>query len=137
MGVLTMPVIASITAGVLIIAQLGLMLAAAQNRRRARQSLGDGTDAALLRAVRRHGNFAENAAIFVVALALAEMMGAQRWFVAALAALFIVGRISHAVGLSMANTVNNWRIAGIFATVTAGVVLGVRLILIGASHLGP
>ena len=36
-------------------------------RRRVRQSLGEGTDPALIRAVRRHGNFAENAAIFVAA----------------------------------------------------------------------
>src|SRR5579872_5983750 len=127
MNTLTMPVIASITAGVLIIVQLGLMLVVAQNRRRAGQSLGDGADAALLRAVRRHGNFAENAAIFLVALALAEMMGAQRWLVATAAAIFVVGRALHAVGLSQANTVNVWRIGGIVATVAAGLTLGVRL----------
>jgi uncharacterized membrane protein YecN with MAPEG domain len=136
MNTVTLPVIASIAAGVLIVAQMGLMLVVAQTRRRVRQSLGEGADASLLRAVRRHGNLAENAAIFVVALALAEMMGAQRWFVAALAIVFVLGRLAHAVGLSMANTVNAWRIAGIVATVAAGGTLGVRLILLGAGHLG-
>jgi uncharacterized membrane protein YecN with MAPEG domain len=137
MHAMTLPAVASITAGVLIIIQLGLMLVAAQNRRRARQSLGDGSDAALLRAVRRHGNFAENAAIFLVALALVEMLGAQRWLVAAAAVVFVVGRAAHAIGLSQANTVNGWRIAGIFATVAAGLTVGVRLIQLGLAHLPP
>jgi uncharacterized membrane protein YecN with MAPEG domain len=136
MSTLALPVVASITVGILIIVQLALMLVVVQNRRRARQSLGDGSDAALLRAVRRHGNFAENAAIFLVALALTEMMGAQRWFVATAAVVFILGRAAHAIGLSMANTVNVWRVGGIFATVAAGLTLGVQLIQMGVAHLG-
>ena len=113
-----------------------LMLATAQTRWRVRQALGEGADPALIRAVRRHGNFAENAAIFVVSLALLEMLGAARVFVAALAALFVLGRIFHAIGLSQANTVNVWRVSGVFATVLAGVILGVRLVLLGAARLG-
>ena len=53
-------------------------------------ALGDG-DPTVLRLVRRHGNYAENAAIFVASLALLEMMGAVRPFVIGLAALFIAG----------------------------------------------
>ena len=76
-----LPVVSAITAGVLIIGQMGLMFVVAGARFRVRQSLGDGADPTLLRLVRRHGNYAENAAIFVASLALLEMMGAVRPFV--------------------------------------------------------
>ncbi|HXQ16378.1 MAG TPA: MAPEG family protein [Caulobacteraceae bacterium] len=135
MQTVTLPVISAISAGVLIIGQMGLMLAIAARRRATRQALGEG-DAALQRLVRRHGNYAENAAIFVASLALLEMMGAARPFVIGLAALFILGRLLHAIGLSRQNTVNVWRIAGIFATVGVGVTLGVRLVILGIGHLG-
>ena len=88
-----LPVVSAITAGVLIIGQMGLMLAVALRRRAAGVALG-GDDPALLRLVRRHGNYAENAAIFVASLALLEMMGAVRPFVIGLAALFIAGRLA-------------------------------------------
>jgi uncharacterized membrane protein YecN with MAPEG domain len=130
-----LPVISAITAGVLIIGQAGLLLAVVLRRRATRQALGDG-DATLQRLVRRHGNFAENAAIFVASLALLEMLGAVRPFVIGLATLFIVGRLLHAIGLSRENTVNAWRIAGVVATVAAAVVLGVRLVTLGLGRLG-
>ena len=135
MTTLALPVVSAITAGVLIIGQMALMLAVAGRRRGARQALGDGSDPGLLRAIRRHGNYAENAAIFVAALTLLELLGAQRWFVATLAAVFILGRASHAIGLTQTNTVNAWRVGGVFANIGAGVVLGVRLILLGVGHL--
>src|SRR5580698_9223936 len=100
MPTIVAPVVASLTAGVLILVQMVLLWATVLVRRRVRQSLGEAGDPALTRAVRRHGNFAENAAIFVVSLALTEMLGAPRWFVAAVAALFVLGRVAHAIGLS-------------------------------------
>ncbi len=127
MQTMTLPVVSAIAAGVLIIGQMALMLAVARVRRSARQSLGDGSDPALLRVARRHGNYAENAAIFVASLALLETMGAVRPFVAGLATLLILGRILHAIGLSLEKTVNPWRVTGVVATVAAGVTVGVRL----------
>jgi uncharacterized membrane protein YecN with MAPEG domain len=135
MQTVALPVISAIAAGVLIIGQMGLMLAVALRRRSAKVALGS-DDPTLLRLVRRHGNYAENAAIFVASLALLEMMGAARPFVIGLAALFILGRLLHAIGLSQPNTVNIWRISGVFATVGAGVALGVRLVMLGIGHLG-
>jgi uncharacterized protein len=130
-----LPVVSSLTAGVLILAQMVLLWATVLVRRRVRQSLGEAGDPALTRAVRRHGNFAENAAIFVVSLALVEMLGAPRWFVAGLAALFVIGRVVHAIGLSQTNTVNPWRVAGVIATVAAGLILGLRLVTMGVTLL--
>jgi uncharacterized membrane protein YecN with MAPEG domain len=135
MQTIALPVISAIAAGVLIIGQMGLMLAAALRRRSARVALGT-DDPTVLRLVRRHGNYAENAAIFVASLALLEMMGAARPFVIGLAALFILGRLLHAIGLSRQNTVNVWRVAGVFVTVGVGVSMGVRLVMLGLGHLG-
>ena len=132
---LTAPVVSALTAGVLIIAQMALLLTVIGTRRRVRQSLGEAGDPALTRAVRRHGNFAENAAIFVVSLALLEMLGAPRLYVVPAAALFVIGRVLHAIGLSQTNTVNLWRVAGVFTTVLAGLLVGVRLIMLGVTWL--
>lgn len=131
MPALSAPVVSAITAGVLIIIQMALILTVVVARRRGKQSLGDGGDANVLRATRRHGNFAENAAIFVVALALFEMLGGERLTAEIYAGIFIFGRLAHAVGLSMQNTRNLPRVLGILATVGVGVVLGVRLVMLG------
>jgi uncharacterized membrane protein YecN with MAPEG domain len=134
MPVLAFPVVSALTAGVAIIVQMLLLLLAARQRRRARQSLGEGADERLLRALRRHGNYAENAAIFLVCLALAEVMGTGRALIGAVALAFLLGRLLHAIGLSMPKTVNRWRISGVTLTVAAGVVLGIQLILLAAAR---
>lgn len=131
-----LPVISAIAAGVLIVGQMALMFAVTRLRRSVKAPLGDGSDPALQAAIRRHGNYAENAAIFVTSLALLEMLGAARPLVIGLATTFIVGRIAHAIGLSQPKTVNGWRVAGVFATIVAGVVLGVRLVTFALPHLG-
>ncbi|HVN00644.1 MAG TPA: MAPEG family protein [Caulobacteraceae bacterium] len=136
MQTVALPVASAIAAGALIVGQMALMLGVVIIRRRAGPSLGDGGDPVLLAAVRRHGNYAENAAIFVASLALLEMLGAARPFVIGLATLFILGRILHAIGLSQTKTANIWRVAGVFATVGAGVTLGVRLVTLAVTHLG-
>lgn len=136
MQTVNLPVISAVTAGILIIGQMGLLFAVVFVRRTVHQSLGDGGNAVLIRATRRHGNYAENAAIFVASLALLEMLGAVRPFVFGLAALFIAGRVLHAIGLSMEKTVNPYRVAGVLATVGAGLGVGVRLVMLGIGHLG-
>jgi uncharacterized membrane protein YecN with MAPEG domain len=125
---LTLPVISAFTAGILIILQILLLAAVALARRRNRQSLGDGDNPDLRRAIRRHGNLAENAALFIAGFALLEMLGAPPATLEILCALFVLGRISHAVGLSLQNTVNPLRVGGVVLTVGVGLTLGVRLI---------
>ena len=132
MTAIHLPVISAITAGVLIIIQMLLMLATAFTRRRTRQSLGDGGDATMLRAVRRHGNFAENAALFVAGFALFEMLGGLPQVVAAMCAIFVVGRISHIIALSQTNTLGPLRFGAVISTAGVGFFLGVRLILLAA-----
>ena len=131
----TPPLISAATAGVLIIMQTFLMLTVVRARRRNRQSLGDGGHHELLLAVRRHGNFAENAATFLAGFTLLELAGGGRLGLAVLCAAFVLGRISHAIGLSMPKTVNRFRVGGVALTAFVGLTLGVRLLLLALSQL--
>ena len=131
----TPPLISAATAGFLIIMQIVLMMTVVAARRRNRQSLGDGGHHDLLQAVRRHGNFAENAAIFLAGFTLLELAGGGRVGLAVLCAAFVLGRISHAIGLSMPKTVNRFRVGGVALTAFVGLTLGVRLLLLALSQL--
>lgn len=128
MPTLTVPVVSALTAGVLIVLQMLLLLTVVFARRSNRQSLGDGGNADMLRAIRRHGNLAENAAIFVVCAALLEMLGESRAILEILCAAFVLGRLSHAIGLSLGRTVNIFRFIGAVTTFVVGIWAGVSLI---------
>jgi uncharacterized membrane protein YecN with MAPEG domain len=131
----TPPIVSAFTAGLIILMQMALALSVVLTRRRARQSIGDGGDQQLLLAIRRHGNFAENAAIFIACFTLLEIMGRGGSWLAILCAGFVLGRIGHIIGLSMKQTVNPFRISGITLTIAVGIALGVRLMLVAVPHL--
>ena len=129
------PIVSGIAAGVLLIIQIALMSAVIRLRMRDRQSLGDGGHPELLRAIRRHGNFAENAAIFAVCFGLLEMLGEGRTMMVVLCTGFVIGRLLHALGLSQSSTVNNLRKSGTVLSALVGLVAAVRLIVIGVGSL--
>ena len=63
--------------------------------------------------------------------ALFELIGGGRQMTEVYAGIFIVGRLAHAVGLSMKNTSNILRVLGTVITIGVCVVLGVRLVMMG------
>jgi hypothetical protein len=118
--------------------QMALMYSVVLARRRNRQSIGDGGQQDMLLAIRRHGNFAENAAMFVAGFSLLELMGGGRIGLAVMCACFVLARISHVIGLSMpGKTVNPLRVGGVAVTIFVGVTLGVRLIGTALPYLVP
>jgi uncharacterized protein len=131
----TPPIVSVFTAGLIILIQMALAFSVVLARRRARQSIGDGGDQELLLAIRRHGNFAENAAIFIACFTLLEIMGRGGTWLVILCAGFVLGRIGHMIGLSMKETINPFRISGITLTIAVGIALGVRLMLVALPHL--
>jgi uncharacterized protein len=131
----TPPLISALTAGVLILLQSALVFAAANQRRLHGPSVGESTDLNVTRAVRRHGNLAENAAIFIACVTLLEILGGGRLWVEILCATFVAARLLHAFGLSLKNTVNAFRVVGIIATVIVGLTLGGRLIVVAVRLL--
>jgi uncharacterized membrane protein YecN with MAPEG domain len=62
--------------------------------------LGDGGSDDLLRRIRAHGNFAEYAPLALLLMALAEIQGSSAWSLHLIGCLLIVGRLSHAYGVS-------------------------------------
>jgi uncharacterized membrane protein YecN with MAPEG domain len=135
MTTLTLPWVSAFTAGVLIILQMVLMLAAALNRQRARVTMGDNGDQDLLRRVRRHGNLAENAAIFIAAFTLLELLGEPRLHMEIACGVFIVARLLHVVGFTLRNTVNLFRVSGVILTFATGLFVGEQLIQYAVMHL--
>ncbi len=132
---MTFPIVSSLTAGVILIFQMILMYTVGATRGRLSQSLGDGGKEEMLRVVRRHGNLAENAGLFIAGLALLEMIGGNRIAVIVMCAAFVVVRVLHALGLSQPNTNNSMRGIGFLGTLVVGAALGCYLVWIAGSSL--
>jgi len=97
---MTIPVYAAAAGAILITLQAILMLLAGAYRGKSGIYLGTGDDPVMERKIRRHGNLAENAGLFVAVLALAEMTVVPNHIVQYIAIAFVVARISHAIALS-------------------------------------
>lgn len=133
---LSLPSTSALTAGILVILQMLLMLAVVLTRMRNRQSLGDGGNSAVIAAVARHGNFSENAAIFIIGFALLELLGGGGRMLTAMCTAFVVARISHIIGLSLPSTLNLFRTAGVGVTAAVGFTLGTSLLRASLTFLG-
>ena len=97
---MTIPIYSAAAGAILIILQAILMVMVGLHRVKSGVNLGVGEDPALERKIRRHGNLAENAALFIVVLALAEMTIVPNNVIRIIAITFIVARLFHAIALS-------------------------------------
>ncbi len=119
------PHITAATAIVLAVLQMFLLLRAARGRGQFQTGLGDGGNEKLLQRIRAHGNLAENAPLFLILLGLAEMTGQLGAIAPIYAVIFILGRFSHALGLSISSGVTVFRLFGVLATV--GTIIGLSI----------
>ena len=101
-----MPTIALLYAGLLGIMSIAVSFPAGRLRGSTGISVGDGSNQALLLAMRRHGSFTEFVPLALLLLALLEMARAPGLAIHIMGALLVVARICHAVGLK-ADTVND------------------------------
>lgn len=133
---MTFPSITAMTARALLILQMLLGFLTSGARGAAGEWIGAGNDT-VLRAMRRHGNLAENSAIFVAGFLLLELSRWNPHLLAWLCAGFVALRVVHAIGLSFANTGNALRLLAGVGTYLLGFGLGGILIRIGmqAGHL--
>ncbi|MEO0392703.1 MAG: MAPEG family protein [Pseudomonadota bacterium] len=129
-----MPVITTITAALLLITQQLLVLGIGRYRRAQKVGVGVGDDANLERLVRRHGNFAENAAIFVVTLGCLELLVGTGMPVLLLALAFVICRVLHLVAFSSlggshgqagARGYLKIRMLGVLGTMVVGIITGI------------
>lgn len=96
---MNLPIYAAALGAFLIVLQVALMLSVGLHRSKG-QFIGIGDDKDLERKVRRHGNLAENSGLFLVVIALFEMLVGQTTYVLVLCAIFAVARMLHALGFS-------------------------------------
>lgn len=105
-------------AGLLALLFLALSIRAIAARRRARLALGTGDNAALLRATRVHGNFAEYVPLALLLLLLLELQGAPVLLLHTLGIALLLARLLHAIGVARANENFRYRVAGMGLTLT-------------------
>lgn len=131
------PEISVTAAAILIVLQLGLMLTVGLHRASAKIGVGHGEDEDLRRKIRRHANLAENAALFLIALGLAELSGASATYLTPIAAVFIAARVSHALAFTFPSGSHTsggsvvfpaMRASGAFGTIGSGLALAVVLL---------
>lgn len=113
---INIPIVAALTGAALLLLQTALMNTVGFRRLKYQQAIGDGGHDDLLLLVRRHGNLAENAAIFLAALTLLEMIGGLNTAVAVLGGGFVFARVMHAIGLSFGDGQNAPRFVGATGT---------------------
>ncbi|ALH80828.1 MAPEG family protein [Sphingopyxis macrogoltabida] len=126
-----LPISLTIAAGA---ALLNLWLTVRVGRVRTQEKIfvGDGGNEAVIRRMRAHSNFVENTAFVLILLALIELgIGSSLWLWGA-GALYLVGRILHALGMDGMR----WgRIAGTVITIMAQ--LGLAITALVAVYLTP
>jgi uncharacterized membrane protein YecN with MAPEG domain len=88
-----------ITASVLGLIYMVLMLRVVRLRLGKRVSMGDGGNAELQARIRAHGNFAEYVPLLLVLMALLELGGVDRAWLAVSGVVLVLVRVAHAVGM--------------------------------------
>lgn len=87
-------------------------------RRRLRIAIGDSGNESMLRAMRVHSNFAEYVPLGLLLVFLVEAQGANALLVHALCLCLLVGRLSHALGVSQMKENYRYRVFGMALTLT-------------------
>lgn len=82
--------------------------------------LGDSGNEPLVKAIRIHGNFAEYIPIILLLMAFYEMNGGTNTFLHVAGVILVLGRISHAIGLTKSSGISRYRQ---FAVLTTFIIL--------------
>ena len=128
--------IVSAYAALLALLFVGLSIRTLRLRRNLRIAIGDGGNQKMLRAMRVHSNFAEYVPLCLVLLFFVESNGAQPGLVHGLCLCLIIGRISHAFGVSQLNENYRFRVTGMALTFATIIVASVYLLLSVALNHG-
>ena len=89
-------------AGILALFYIGLSFNVIRGRYQMRLALGHNEDTSMLRRIRAHANFAEYVPLALVLMGLNELNGSSRIFLIIMGVALVIGRISHAYSLLVA-----------------------------------
>ena len=94
-----LPKVSLVLAGACALLHIWLAVRVGQVRRAEKVFVGDGGNDRVVRRVRAHANFAENAWLVLALVLVIELsLGTSMWLWAA-AALFVIARIGHGIGM--------------------------------------
>ncbi len=137
--------ITSLTAALLALGLILLTFRTVQSRAKTGASLGDGRAGIvkageehlypLLVATRSHANFCEFVPLSLILLGLVERQLAPRWLTLLLAALLIVSRVLHPIGMSR-KIPNPFRAGGMIGNLTMLLIAAIFLLVRAATGLG-
>ena len=95
---------------------------------------GDGGNALLQQRMRAHLNFIENTPLALLLIAVIELTGKGGQWLAVVGAVFMLGRVSHAIGMDNAGA-NPWRAGGAITAMLTQLGLAVAAVLIALGQL--
>ena len=110
------PTILPVYAALLAIIFVFLSIRIIRQRHKLKIGLGDAGNKDMQRAVRVHANFAEYVPVGLLMIYLVEQSGVYAWFAHALCLGLLLGRLSHAYGVSQSKENFRFRIAGMSLT---------------------
>ena len=113
---LNAPFYTGLFAAMLMIMQMILMAMVTKQRGASDVLIGDGGDGDMLQAMRVHGNFVENVPIFLIGLALIELLVGSNMWVLVMGSVFVLGRVLHAIGMSITTGLSIPRFVGTVAS---------------------
>ncbi|MGB3847986.1 MAPEG family protein [Sphingopyxis sp. YF1] len=93
-----LPVSLTIAAGAALL-NLWLSMRVGRVRTKEKVFIGDGGNEMVTRRMRAHSNFVENTAFVLILLALVELGAGPSTWLWAIGALYLVGRVLHAIGM--------------------------------------
>jgi uncharacterized membrane protein YecN with MAPEG domain len=121
-------------AGAAAILHIWLAARVSRLRRLFKIGVGDGGNEALLRRIRAHGNYVENAPFFLILIGLIELAGGDRRILWGIGIAFILARIVHAFGMDGPARVR-LRIAGM--ATSALVLIGLAIWALSYAYIEP
>lgn len=123
--------ITALYAGILTFILLFLLLRVVYLRWKLKVPLGDGGERVLLRAIRAHGNFVETVPWLLLVLLILDLQGVSPAILHAFGITLVIGRLSHAYGLSLKSGLSPGRGFGMLLTLSLFIIGGVLLLLNG------
>lgn len=127
--------IPAIYSAILALMFVGLSVRTLSLRRRLKIAIGDAGNPTMLRAMRVHSNFAEYVPLGLLLILLAAGAGAHPMLVHFLGLTLLVGRVSHAYGVSQSRENYRFRVAGMALTFTSLIASSLYLLFLQAGVL--
>lgn len=128
--------VASLYAAVLALMFVALSIRTLRLRRRLGIAIGDAGDPAMLRAMRVHSNFAEDVPLGLLLIYFVEVAAAHTVLAHVFGLCLLIGRVSHAFGVSQVRENYAYRVFGMAMTLTSLGACALFLLYLHAARAG-